>query len=51
MVSMDGGEGWKGKVISQTEEAYGLPADEGIRKRDRMLKDVVRCQEGWEQGS
>ncbi|KAK4939057.1 hypothetical protein LTR10_020631 [Elasticomyces elasticus] len=41
-------EGWKRKVIDQTNEAYGLPGAEDIKKRDRGLRAVVKAQEEME---
>jgi len=38
----------KGKVVEQTGEAYGLPSEESIRRRDRGLREVVRVQEELE---
>ncbi|KAK5059950.1 hypothetical protein LTR84_009833 [Exophiala bonariae] len=38
-------EGWKDKVVKQTDEAYGLPTAQGIRARDAGLRAVVQCQE------
>lgn len=39
---------WKDKVVAQTNEAYGLPGPEEIRKRDRGLRAVVKVQEDME---
>ena len=37
--------GWKDKVIGQTDDAYGLPGEADIKKRDRALKAVIRLQD------
>jgi len=44
-------EGWKRKVIDQTNEAYGLPGAEDIKIRDRGLRAVVKVQEEMEAGA
>lgn len=49
-VSEEDEDGWKAKVIRQARDAYGAPTAEGIRKRDRGLKEVVRLQEELEGG-
>ncbi|KAJ9613162.1 hypothetical protein H2200_003103 [Cladophialophora chaetospira] len=41
------GEGgkWKGTVVEQVRQAYGVPRSEDVRKRDRALREVVKVQE------
>lgn len=39
-----GDEGWKERVVMQTDQAYGLPTAQGIRRRDEGLRAVVKCQ-------
>lgn len=48
-IDFGNGDGWEEKVITQTEEAYGMPNSAQFTARDKQLRSVLKTQQRIDQ--